>query len=85
MPRKLPIRWADYERCPVCFRTYDCRPIRRTGRVLWRLGQTWRSVGPRTTWWHGPARRIVGLTVGWEDHTMTRPHNGRRLRSSVIK
>lgn len=73
MPRKLPIRWADYERCPVCFRTYDCRPIRRTGRVLWRLGQTW------------PARRIVGLTVGWEDRTMTRPHNGRRLRSSVIK
>lgn len=85
MPRSLPIRWGDYEQCPVCFRSYDCRSMRRYGRVLWRMGQTWRSVTNRTTWWTGPARRVMGLPAGWDDRTLSRPHPGRRMRSGVIK
>lgn len=69
MSRKLPIRWSAYERCPVCFRTYDCRMVRLRRRIIWGMGQMGQArVGP-----------VRNIAVGWEDFTMTRPHTGRHL------
>lgn len=77
MATKKAVDWARYNRCPVCFRSWDCRSLRRTGRRYaigyWSedlIGKVWRQ------------RTYYGLPIGWGDRELKRPHAGRKRRAA---
>lgn len=74
------IDWQAYERCPVCFRAYDCRMLRRgQSRSLRHIGAVydaeWKII--RYTMF-----RLEAVPAGWYDRSLRRPHPGRRRRET---
>lgn len=69
------VDWARYDRCPVCFRSWDCRTLRRAGRRYHMGYLTETSAGKVWRRWS-----YIGYPTGWGDRELKRPHRGRRRK-----
>lgn len=73
------VDWSLYERCPYCFREWDCRRMLRSSAGSWFISPVYNA---KTMAMKG-FKSVPGSRSGyrsWGDASLKRPHVGRRKR-----